>query len=339
MDFSQSRGWTPTILVISADSKIVGICPLMTKKMGIRVVKFLHDGWFSPDLVFEEQYREIGVNLTLDFLLKGSRCDLIDLTLPMGSPNLKILKERCRDGKICLSEYVTNRDSEMGHRIVPAKNTWDEFSGAKGWRFRRKWKKKKHKLDQAGSWKIVRIENDNMSDAIKKILEIERTSWKRAKRIQRKEKIDPDIPVIWEGSQHAADTVPGFNWGVWFLELDGKPIAYQLVLQYKEVAYFVKTSYNERYKRLSPGAYVINSAIRDMCNRSEVKEIDFLTDLPSYQTWTSKRLPRVRIAMTQGFVLSTLIRFIVAVERYLPVTYVPRLILERLSIPSEILRA
>jgi hypothetical protein len=305
MEFNSSRGWTPLVLVISANSQIVGISPLKTKKkFGVRFVKFLPSTWLSPDFISDDQHREICLAHTLDFLFKTLRCQFVDLALSSDSHNLRIIKQTCETNKIHF--YIK---PEMGHRILPVRGTWAEFEAFRGRYFRRKFNRAKRNLDRLGPWRITRTENGKEEfGVIKKIFEIEKMSWKEEWRVHTGKK-DIDLLMILGASQHTAEIEPSFKWDVWFLELNNQALAYNLIIQYKEIAYCVKTSYGKRYEKLSPGIYVINTAIREFFNERQIRKIDFLTDLPFMETWTSLRLPRVRILMSRNSVLLSIIKF------------------------------
>ena len=72
---------------------------------------------------------------------------------------------------------------------------------------------------------------------------------------------------------------------VWFLEVNGVAIAYQIVLFYKDTAVFVKTSFNQDFNKLSPGKFLINSVIREVFEKGTVTKIDFVTNLPFARVW------------------------------------------------------
>lgn len=306
MEFNQSQGWTPTILVFSANNTIVGIAPLrIKKKFGVRFAKFLSQYCFSPDFVNYGQHREICISLALDFLFRTSRCQFVDLILPTESPNLQIIEQKCRDKRIHFCKAP-----KMGYCVVPTRYTWDKFKTLRGRGFRRKFKRIERHLDRAGSWKITCVENGNKgSDAFKQIVDVEKMSWKEALRIRRREKMDQDLLMIWKESQYMTNIEPDFNWSVWLLELNERTLSYVLVLQYKGVAYLAKTSYDERYSRFFPGIYIQNAAIRELFNKGQVRKINFLTDFPFMRTWTSLCLPRVRVLMLHKSVPHTIVRF------------------------------
>jgi hypothetical protein len=84
---------------------------------------------------------------------------------------------------------------------------------------------------------------------------------------------------------------------VWFLELDGRPVAYTMVFQFKGVAYIMKTSFVEEYRRLGLGKSVMNAAIKDLFDKKEVQEIEFMTYLPMVRFWRATCMKRVRIRL------------------------------------------
>jgi len=303
MESNRSKGWAPLVLVVSEGQIIIGIAPLIIKKkFGVRSVKFIHTSCFSPDFIFHNQYRKTCIAHTFDLLFKTLKCKFADFPLPAESPNLPFLKKQCKANRV---HFLIK--PEMGHNILPIGFTWTEFEASKGRNFRRKFKKIEKKLDREGSWKVVRVDGNRETDVIRKILAVERMSWKEAWRVQRGEKIDEDLLMILKASQHTARTEPAFKWGVWFLELNDQPLAYSLVIQYKQVAFSTKTSYDERYKKFYPSIYLLNSVIRELINKRQVKSVDFLTDLSFHQTWTLTTLPRVRAMLAKG-VLPTIVR-------------------------------
>jgi len=307
MEFYRSKDWTPLTLVISNDEVITGIAPMMTRKrFGVRTVRFLSEFAFSPDFVFDDQYRESYIASILDFLFKTLRCQFVDLTLPAESPNLRILEQMCKAKRIHFWENPC-----MGHCIIPIQCTWDEFKKRRGYNFRRRLKRLERKLDRAGSWRTVCIgKRNNRSDAIKRILDVERKSWKQAWRAQRGIKMDQDLLMIWKASQYTARTEPNFDWKVWFLELNGQTLAYTLVLQYKETAYIVKTSFDEEYRKFQPSIYINNAAIRELFEEGQARHIDWLSDLPFHRNWTEISMPRVEVMMSRSGVIRTITEFV-----------------------------
>jgi len=293
-------GWTPLNIVLSSNESVIGIAPLNTKKkFGVRFATFPLEGTFSPDFILNEQHRKICVASILDFLFKTLNCQFVDLTLPMESRNLEILRRKCQEKQIHIC-VRPGHWAKMGHNILLVDRSWIEFEKLRGRNFTRRFKRIKRKLENAGSTRITCIEKgDKRSDTLARILDVERMSWKQVLRNRKGVNIDHTLLWIWRGLQNMARKALDFNWKVWFLEFEGHPIAYSLSIQYKETAFFAKTSYDDRYRRFSPGKYIVNEAIRELFNKRQVKKIDFLTNLPFHQTWTSISASRVRLILSR----------------------------------------
>jgi len=143
------------------------------------------------------------------------------------------------------------------------------------------------------------------ANIVERILKVEGKSWKE-KYYTKRNASDWTLRLLLNASQLQTRTDPSFRWSVWFLTLNGKTIAYQLANEYKEVAYFLKTSYDEQYQALSPGAFIINTAIHELFDKKQNKHIDFLTDFPYLQTWSKKCVLRITITLTKGNISNVL---------------------------------
>lgn len=306
MDFNQSRGWNPTVLVFSAEDNIVGIASVITtKKFGVRVAKPLFNPAFSPEFVFSDQYRETCIAKTFEVLFDMMHCRFVCLTLPEESPDIVVLKRESNSRRI---QFFTR--PEMGHCVLPVKSTWLEFERTRGRDYVRKFKRIERNLSRVGRWKVACYDLKNEgSQAIKKTLDIEKKSWKEGLRTQMGKEVDLELMMILEGAQHTAKTERDFKCNIWFLELDCQTLAYLLVIQYKGVAYFVKSSYDERYRSLAPGLHVVNMVCRELFDRRQVAAIDFLTDLPFMEIWKPLHLSRVRAGISRERALYSLAKF------------------------------
>jgi len=308
MELNRSNGWTPIILTILGDEKIVGAVPLkMKNKLGVKYAKLLFQSAFSPDLVGDDQYLKTLVEYAFDYFFKVSRCRFLDLTLPAESSSLQIIKRICEARGINFCTIT-----KKGHRILPINCTWTEFEKQRKGSIRRKFPKIERRMKRIGSWKTSCVEKGNdESNVMERILQVENVSWKEMYRAKMKIETDQDLMIALRASYSIAKKNPGFSWCVWFLELDGKTLAYIFSVQYKKVAFMVKTSYDMRYSSFSPGIYLMNIVSRELFNEGHVRSIDFLTDLPFMENLTSLSKPRVRIMISPNRVLLNIIKFVV----------------------------
>jgi hypothetical protein len=295
------QGYTPLILIISNNQTIIGIAPLKTKMNLIgRYVEFLNPSWCS-DFIFDEQHRETCIKYTFDYMFNTLKCKYASFTLSSDSPNLKLIEQQCKLKNIHLKTLPEN-----GHRIIPIKSTWTEYEASRTRNFRKKFKGIKRNLDQAGLWKTICVGGKEQWDVTEKTLNIEEKSWKETWRMHSKRESDWFLIAVLKAAPQLAKIEPSFKWNVWFLELKNQIISYVLSIEYKEVAYLVKTSYDEQYKRFYPGIAIQNVAIREMFINSQNKYVDFLTDLPYHQTWTDECLPRNKVQLTKGAIATIL---------------------------------
>ena len=298
MKSSYLTDYSGLILVFSCEEKIIGIAPLMERKrFGVRYIKFTNKFVYTPDLIVDDKNRKILISLVLNFLFKNLNCKFVEFSLPIESPTFNILKQQCKARGINFKVA-----SEMGHRILPVNCSWNEFQATRGKNFRQQFKKAEKKLEQAGSWKTVCVAGNEGTGVIERILDIERRSWKADWRNHNGDHIDEDLMIILNASQTTAKNDPTFRWRVWFLELNDQTIAYLLVIHYKNKAYLTKTSYDEKYRKYYPGQFLRKSVIFDLFTEGQTNTIDFLTDLPHHQTWTSQCEQRATITMTKGVI-------------------------------------
>jgi len=184
----------------------------------------------------------------------------------------------------------------MRQCIVPINCSWDEFAKSRGRRFRKHLRLIGRNLDRLGSCRTYFVDNLT-NEVIDKILAVERRSWKEIWRKRAGERIDEDLLLVIHGS--VACSQRDLRCRVWFLELNDNILAYTIILQFKRNAIVVKTSYDMRYEKLSPGIHVMNSAIRELFDSQVASEVDFLTDLPFMRRWGSISLPRMRVMMSR----------------------------------------
>jgi hypothetical protein len=119
--------------------------------------------------------------------------------------------------------------------------------------------------------------------------------------------MDQNLSLFWRGLLSTAGTQSGFEWDVWFLDFNDRPIAYVLVMKYKETAFIAKTSFDERYKKLYPGIYIVNVAIRDIFHQGQVRTVDFLTNLPFETRWKPFCVRRIELLMCRKEIIPTML--------------------------------
>ena len=298
ISLNSANNWTPMIVTLSENTKLLGIVPLMVKRTyGLRLFSFILRPPYSPDFIVRDENEYM--KAIVDYLFNSLGCHFLSLDFTGQSRFFENLKQECDKAGIHYSII-----SENGHRILPIRSTWQDFRKLKGGKFRRKFRKIEQNLNKIGEWKVVCANRKNTyTEVLSKILEVEKESWKQTWRAKKGSNIDDVLLAIWEGLSSKAQIQPDLDWTVWFLEIDNHPIAYALVVVYSGVAYIAKTSYAARYRRFYPGIYVVHVAIRELWNNGNVRLVDFLTDLKFMETWTDDVERRVRMVISKNPIL------------------------------------
>lgn len=303
MELKHSGTVDPLFLIGYDNDEIVGIAPLMTKRMfGARIARSVLRN--SPSFIVEDRFRTRFIQGLLDLIFQTVRCKAVDLIFPTEAPELHALEEQCQVKGVFFAAMPF-----MGCRVLAVKGGWKEFESVQGGDFKRRFRKMENKLNRAGHFSVVRSECEKEgSDVFDKIVDVDRASWKEKWRIQ-KSITDPDLLITWKAAVKAARNVAGFKNKVWILELNRQPIAFALVLQNRQTASILKTSYDARFRNFYPGMFTIHSAIRDLFNEGSVRKIDFVTDLPFMKAWTETCENRKEILLGKDFIVKGIFQF------------------------------
>jgi hypothetical protein len=306
MSECRSAGWTPLLMVMDVEDRLVGGAALKTKGIiGGRSAELLLPKVYGTDFVLDPQYREVFVHRLLRLLLVDLRCQIVDLTLPSESPNLSFMKGWCNALGLRLDRTPLREDLRE-HYVIDVAGNWNDFRNSRGKNFAHRFRDTEHLLKKAGESKVRQLNIDS-AESEDIINTIEENSWKNTWRRERGIRSDPNLPAFfaYRKSKYPQERFPRF----WLLELNGVPIAYTIIIELNGVALLCKTSYDRRYAKMSPGEYVQNAAIKEMFDSQRFSKIDFLTSLPYIQRWTSHRLARERVAILRPVpVLSTIVR-------------------------------
>jgi hypothetical protein len=305
-----AQGLRPIVLVAKADGKIVGVVTFALKRshgivpflvrsqIGTYSAKLIYDYYFSPDFILSDGYREECVNEILDFLFNVLDCHNARTYLPTDSPNLHFLKVQCQNKEIYLRIIS---DPSVACCFLPVDCTWETFEKLRGQKFREFSRRMERNLNHAGTPRISFYKNEAATKSVfQTMLDIEKSSWKQTFRAQNEISQDQTLMDVWEAASIAYQKYGDFNLLVWLLELNGKYVAYTMGCQYKGTAYMVKSSYDEKMKKLSLGIYINEHAISDLFRSKEVKTINFMTNLPFASRWTDKYEQRAMALMLRG---------------------------------------
>jgi hypothetical protein len=314
---SSCKDSIPVILVSSINKKIVGLAPLQLRRtLFFWRAKFLFQYFVSPDFIVFDEYREDVLRNFLHIIVKKLKCKIVDLDLPAESQNLPVLERVSSDYKLVFEKQFMDAKS---HCLISVQGSLSEFEKSQGGQFKRKFRRISRNLDERGEWKINIVENlqndQNAKDSFDKMMTIERMSWKEKWRLQTGCSVDKDLLWFWDSSLSATKTNPDFKCKIWFLEVNNQSIAYHFVIEYRGTAFITKTSFDEKYRQLSPGIFLHQAIIAELFRTREIETIDFLTNLPFMKTWNATCLPRVTFTLNRSFISNLFIRKVMALVR------------------------
>jgi CelD/BcsL family acetyltransferase involved in cellulose biosynthesis len=308
---SSSRGWDPLIVVIYDSNGIVGFTPLATRnRFGIRLAQFLYGPNFLMDIVVDDEHDEVCISQVLRILTKVLKCKFVDLTFSAESKTLKIIEKFSRAEHVY---FATDAAAFGGHRVVPVTSKWEEFVKMRGKKFRAEAKRVERKVGELVDWAVTCIEQmEQDPEVCEKILRIDEHSWKKEWLSSKNFKYDPELAVTLDTLPETAKKRSIFRWQVYFLTLEGAPIAYVLVFRMKTTAFIKRTSYVAAYKHFSPGMFILNYSIRKLFDEGKVKAIDFCADHPYQETWATLCLSRTDTRIRNSLLLLMIERILVS---------------------------
>jgi hypothetical protein len=246
------------VLLVYDNDELIGIAPFMKIRsrflfININRIEFISMMGFA--------YSPENISASLDIIVKrGKHTEVISSIIKYLFDNkstwqflrlhpilcqsatlVSLKKESAKIGFYFQQRYI------FSNIVVNTAKSWDEYCKERGNGFYKNYKRIKQKISKLGD--VVIQEFSQPSDFnYEKILEIERNSWKVKKGIG----IDS---VIYKNFYTQFSNIAVLkSWlNLWLLEVNGKPIAYDLTIQYFNNVESLKSSYDENYNSYSPG--------------------------------------------------------------------------------------
>jgi hypothetical protein len=294
--FGLKLGWTPFLMVFLSDDKIVGFAPLLLRqRFGLKKISNF-DQYTCPDFLFDN-YREDCIRKMVNYLFRQLKCESAEITFMRDSANQKVFEKTCDECGLTLKRLY-----QEGQAILPVKTSLELFKKSLKGHYRKKFKVMRRRLDQLGSWNISCLDLNSYS--LKKIWEVENHSWKMNLHGEKKAIKDWGLESILFGVERSREGEWLFKTEVWFLNLNHKPIAYVLAFKSNKTVFFAKTSFNLRFKAVSPGIFLMNDLIETIFKENIFEKIDFYSNLPFVRAWRPLVLERIKLNVKDDSALS-----------------------------------
>jgi hypothetical protein len=317
MKFNIKEGWIPFIIIVYSGDEIIGVVPLKTRKiLGLIVSEFIFEDWCSPDFIIKDNYRELCINYVIDYLFNKLNFKFLFLSLESDSNNIYHIIHKYKGKNLGISVI----ENSFRHNILFVNSTWEDFCTLRGGNYKHKFKKMEKKINKRGPWKIIKIDIKKLNKyTVDKIVAIEKMSWKERERLEERKK-DESLIILLDALDNFSEIEPIFKRKIWFLELNGQYIAYCLEFIFNDISFLVKTSYNNNFRDLYPGIFLMNKIIKNNFDEKEVTKIDFITSLDFMKTWSSTYLSRSSFIIVKGY-FPNIIRLIITKSPFIkPVT-------------------
>jgi CelD/BcsL family acetyltransferase involved in cellulose biosynthesis len=141
---------------------------------------------------------------------------------------------------------------------------WGQYLQSRSAHVRCEIRRKRHRAETAGvlEWATVSA-IEHCDDGLAAVLKIEGNSWKHAAGTSFAN--EPGVRPFYEAVAKRAASAGWFR--LHLLYLDSDPIAHVYGVEYKNEYLAIKTSYDQKYRDLSPGAVIFEFALRDAFDR------------------------------------------------------------------------
>ncbi|WP_304511756.1 GNAT family N-acetyltransferase [Desulfobacula sp.] len=281
------------ILLLYKEDEVVTIAPFLIREekfKGINARKIeLIGNVYSPirNFIFANLGNE-DKNIYLSYIFNHlfnnfNGWDVIDLNpIAEDDENLSILISLTNESnynnieQFCHSNWYVNGINFSG----------DEYLNQRSKNNRQELRRRKKKLEELGKLEFRVIKNNNEIDKyMDYYYEVYTKSWKK------REGIGPTF------HRDLAKLAAEKGWlRLGFLFLNNIPIASQLRIVFNEVCFFLKTAYDDEYRKYGTGVILLSKMIKDIIDTDNVREIDFGPGDESYKkSWASQKRDMKRI--------------------------------------------
>jgi CelD/BcsL family acetyltransferase involved in cellulose biosynthesis len=208
--------------------------------------------------------------------------------VPLGSPTLNALESEARG-----AGYLVHARPGRTSPFIDIEGSWESYIDGKPRKVTHEWERKMRKLERAGDVRVVRFEKGMDTAAlVDRLIAVEGRSWK--------ERAGTSIAARGVGAFYrelsaalaAADSLLPF-----WLELDGRVIAFLYGAIHDGTYYAMKTSYDKEFSGLSPGVRLFHEAVRHAFGAG-LARFDFLGErAPWKDRWANGSLEHANVRL------------------------------------------
>jgi CelD/BcsL family acetyltransferase involved in cellulose biosynthesis len=230
------------------------------------------------DLIAREP--EAAAAMFLAWLSTDRSWDVLRLTdVPEGGAGWYLVEEAKSQG------LSTGTWESLQSPYVPLPATREAFQATLQSKFKANCRRRRKKLEERGKVEVERIEGGlELEGKLEEGFALEQSGWKG----QRGTAMAQDGRTRGFYTELARDAAYAGRLSLYFLRLDGRPVAFQYGLTYGGRYFLLKPGYDESLKECSPGQLLMDEVLADCISRG-LREFDFLgPDMVWKRDWTDK---------------------------------------------------
>ena len=170
--------------------------------------------------------------------------------------------------------------------IVRPRNTFDDFYSKLSEKLRRNLKSIQLQLSNLHGFEITIIKSEfSGHEDFKRFLDLELLGWKgqRGSAIASKKEFFDFFSGLTE------NLARGNFLELYFLTIEGKTIAAYMNVNFGKKCYLLKTTYDEDYKKYSPGQLILYFIFKDKITKGSFEEISFMSDYEWQNRWNVEK--------------------------------------------------
>jgi len=298
-------------LLAKDNGKLVGIAPLMIRRgtyrgFPVRKVCFMQNS-NSPRVDFiAAERREEFIRSVIGFLEANRHLwDIVALEkIPKSSESTDILQRIAEERRL----FYTMNDS-MRSPFIPIDSDWETYFSKRTKHFRKKLRNKVNKVNKLGEVAIEEVNHrEDVDRVLPEVFEVSKKSWKSQ---------NGTAITSTRGKQmffkELSKTASLKGWlSIWLLRIDGKAIAMEYRLKYKNVVYALRKDFDEEYRNLSPGS-VLERHVIEHIFRKDYTEFDLCGDSQEYKMrWTSTAREHLKFNIFNRSIYPSMLRLVEA---------------------------
>ena len=265
------------LILLCHDEKdaIIGIAPLMIFRDSYKGLNYNRLGFIedpnapSMNFIAKQGNEETIIFAMLDHLFSREKRDWhVAVLNKIASSSITI--------SICQSFFSRNRTNFLlrngqNSPYIPTHSNWETFFGSRSVRFRKQFRNKVNKLNNAGEvsfqvWDNIGKEAKHLRDA----MSVSSRSWKHEEGTSMS-----STPERRKFFELLSDVASRNGWlRIWLLSLNGDPIATEYHLEYKGRTHAMRGDFDQSQDAFSPGS-VLEGHIIEQCFKNGLLEYDF----------------------------------------------------------------